>query len=199
MRHAFHDAASPPAGPVFVSLPMSMLDAEGDLTVPPRSELDRRTVPAGLDALAALLTDVPVGALAIVAGDEVSASGGSRRARRARRSTRGPGVRRAAALDGSLPARASALRGDARPGRRGHQRFAGTVPARARRRWAHLHGVPLHPGVRGARHRRALAHLARRRRGSVAPIRRSSAWSATRSRRSRRCFRWCAAVSTARR
>ena len=76
MRRAFHDAASPPAGPVFVSLPMSMLDAEGDLTVPPPSELDRRTVPAGLDALAALLTDVPVGALAIVAGDEVSASGG---------------------------------------------------------------------------------------------------------------------------
>ncbi len=77
MRRAFHDAASPPVGPVFVSLPMSMLDAEGegDLTVPPRSELDRRVVPAALNELAALLTEGDIGSVAIVAGDEVSASG----------------------------------------------------------------------------------------------------------------------------
>jgi benzoylformate decarboxylase len=76
MRRAFHDAASPPAGPVFVSLPMSMLDAEGDLAVPDRSDIERRVVPSAIDELAALLTDTPVGSLAIVAGDEVSASGG---------------------------------------------------------------------------------------------------------------------------
>ncbi len=76
MRRAFHDAASSPAGPVFVSLPMSMLDTEGDLTVPDRSEIERRVVPSAIDELAALLTDTPVGSLAIVAGDEVSASGG---------------------------------------------------------------------------------------------------------------------------
>jgi len=75
MRRAFHDAASAPAGPVFVSLPMSMLDAEGDLTVPDRSEIERRVVPAAIEDLAALLADTPVGSLAIVAGDEVSASG----------------------------------------------------------------------------------------------------------------------------
>jgi benzoylformate decarboxylase len=76
MRRAFHDAASSPAAPVFVSLPMSMLDTEGDLTVPDRSEIERRVVPTSIDELAALLTDTPVGSLAIVAGDEVSASGG---------------------------------------------------------------------------------------------------------------------------
>ena len=76
MRRAFHDAASSPSGPVFVSLPMSMLDSEGDLTVPDRSEIERRVVPSAIDELAALLVDTPVGSLAIVAGDEVSASGG---------------------------------------------------------------------------------------------------------------------------
>ncbi len=65
-----------PPGPVFVSLPMSMLDAEGDLSVPARSEIDRRVVPSDVEALAELLVDVPIGSLAIVAGDEVAASGG---------------------------------------------------------------------------------------------------------------------------
>ena len=74
MRRAFHDAASSPSGPVFVSLPMSMLDSEGDLMVPNRSEIERRVVPSAIDELAALLSDTPVGSLAIVAGDEVSAS-----------------------------------------------------------------------------------------------------------------------------
>ncbi len=76
LRRAFHDAASPPPGPVFVSLPMSMLDTEGDLSVPAPSQIDRRAVPSNLGALADLLVDTPVGSLAIVAGDEVSASGG---------------------------------------------------------------------------------------------------------------------------
>ena len=75
MRRAFHDAASPPVGPVFVSLPMSTLDAEGDLDVPAPSRIERRTVAASLDELATLLAESPVGSLAIVAGDEVSASG----------------------------------------------------------------------------------------------------------------------------
>src|SRR5438045_4954147 len=35
MRRAFHDAASPPAGPVFVSIPMDLLDGETDPPVPP--------------------------------------------------------------------------------------------------------------------------------------------------------------------
>ena len=53
-----------------------MLDTEGDLSVPAPSQIDRRAVPSNLGALADLLVDTPVGSLAIVAGDEVSASGG---------------------------------------------------------------------------------------------------------------------------
>jgi benzoylformate decarboxylase len=75
MRRAFHDAASPPPGPVFVSLPMSTLDAEGEIDVPPASTIDRRTVAAALDQLTAALSEPAIGTLAIVAGDEVSASG----------------------------------------------------------------------------------------------------------------------------
>ena len=75
MRRAFHDAAAPPAGPVFVSLPMSTLEEEGDAPVPPASSIERRSVASSLDALAELLTSTPVGRLAIVVGDEVAASG----------------------------------------------------------------------------------------------------------------------------
>lgn len=71
LRRAFLDAASPPSGPVFVSLPMDLLDEDGPVTVPVRSEVDRRPVAGGLDRLAAALT----GRVAIVAGDEVAASG----------------------------------------------------------------------------------------------------------------------------
>lgn len=75
LRRAFHDATAPPPGPVFVSIPMSTLDEEGDAPVPPVSRIERRSVADGLDELADLLTSTPVGRLAIVAGDEVSASG----------------------------------------------------------------------------------------------------------------------------
>jgi benzoylformate decarboxylase len=75
LRRAFHDAPAPPPSPVFLSLRMSTLEAEGDAPVPPVSQIDRRSVATGLDDLAGLLTDTPVGKLAIVVGDEVSASG----------------------------------------------------------------------------------------------------------------------------
>ena len=75
VRRAFHDAASPPAGPVFLSIPMDVLDEEGDASSPPASTIDRRAVAGSLDELTELLCAAPVGAVAIVAGDEVSASG----------------------------------------------------------------------------------------------------------------------------
>jgi len=77
MRRAFHDAAAPPPGPVFVSLRMDLLDRRGDVTVPPPSTIDRRAVAGGLgalDELADLLTSAPVGRVAVVVGDEVSAA-----------------------------------------------------------------------------------------------------------------------------
>jgi benzoylformate decarboxylase len=74
LRRAFRDAASAPAGPVFVSIPMDILDQEDDAPVPPVSPIERSAVAGGLDQLAAALT--APGKLALVAGEELGASPG---------------------------------------------------------------------------------------------------------------------------
>ncbi len=75
LRRAFHDSAASPPGPVFVSMPMDVLDNEAtDGTVPAlpsASTIRRRAIAEGIDELAAVLG----GSVAIVAGDEVAASG----------------------------------------------------------------------------------------------------------------------------
>ena len=81
LRRAFHDAAAPPAGPVFVSLPMDIVDSEGEageMAPPAPSTLDGRTVPAAdaLHDLAGVLAGAAPSGLAIIAGDEVGASRG---------------------------------------------------------------------------------------------------------------------------
>ena len=72
LRRAFADAATAPGGPVFVSLPMDLLDAEGAADAPPRSNVDHAGVAGGLEELAGLLTTVPPERLAIVIGDEAA-------------------------------------------------------------------------------------------------------------------------------
>ncbi len=75
LRRAFLDAANAPAGPVFVSIPMDVLDETADVSVPPRSQIERSAVAGGLDVLADLLTEAAPDRLAIVVGDEVAAAG----------------------------------------------------------------------------------------------------------------------------
>jgi len=75
LRRAFHDAASPPTGPVFVSMPMDIMADRGDFPVPPPSRIERRVVPAALADLASAILAAPPGAFAVVAGDEVTRSG----------------------------------------------------------------------------------------------------------------------------
>jgi benzoylformate decarboxylase len=75
LRRAFLAAATPPAGPVFVSIPMDILDEDGDVYVPPRSQLSQAAVAGGLDELAGLLAEAAPGELALVVGDEVAAGG----------------------------------------------------------------------------------------------------------------------------
>src|SRR3954451_7415276 len=75
LRRAFNDAATAPAGPVFVALPQDLVDQEYDGAVPPKSVVERRTVGTELDRLAELLTAPAPGKLAIVAGEEVGSSG----------------------------------------------------------------------------------------------------------------------------
>jgi benzoylformate decarboxylase len=71
MRRAVHDAAAPPVGPVFVSLPMSTLDEEGDAPVPPASTIHGGATAGALEELADLLTTEPIGSVALIAGDSV--------------------------------------------------------------------------------------------------------------------------------
>lgn len=72
LRRAFNDAAAPPRGPVFVSLPMDLLDEDGDAPVPPKTPIEHRTTPpaAALQELADLLDDTAPEDLALVIGDE---------------------------------------------------------------------------------------------------------------------------------
>jgi benzoylformate decarboxylase len=72
LRRAFKDAAVAPKGPVFVSLPMSVVDDPADVSTPPRSDVDVRSVAARLDELADLLASAEPGSLAIVGGDEIA-------------------------------------------------------------------------------------------------------------------------------
>jgi benzoylformate decarboxylase len=72
LRRSFSDAATPPGGPVFVSLPMDLLDADGAAPAPPRSNVERATVAGGLEELAELLTSADPERVAIVIGDEAA-------------------------------------------------------------------------------------------------------------------------------
>jgi benzoylformate decarboxylase len=75
LRRAFLSAATPPTGPVFVSIPMDVLDETGDVDVPPRSHVAQGAVAGGLDELAALLAEAAPGDVALVVGDEIAAGG----------------------------------------------------------------------------------------------------------------------------
>jgi Thiamine pyrophosphate-requiring enzymes [acetolactate synthase, pyruvate dehydrogenase (cytochrome), glyoxylate carboligase, phosphonopyruvate decarboxylase] len=75
LRRAFHDAATAPAGPVFVSLPMHFMDEVSTAPIPAPSTIERRVVGGSLDQLADLLTSTKPGKLALIVGDEVTASG----------------------------------------------------------------------------------------------------------------------------
>jgi benzoylformate decarboxylase len=77
VRRAFHDASAAPSGPVFLSLPMDVMEEMSSVEVPEPSVIDRRSVAGSLDDLAARLAAVPPGRLLIIAGDEVYASDAS--------------------------------------------------------------------------------------------------------------------------
>ena len=69
LRRAFAEAARPPAGPVFVSIPMDLLAEEAQVEVPPRSPRPEPGVAAGLAAAVTRLAEArnPV----VVAGNGV--------------------------------------------------------------------------------------------------------------------------------
>ena len=74
MRRAFKIAASPPAGPVFLSIPWNYLDEQTDTEIPPPSRIEQGSVPVdGIAEAARRLLDAS--APLIVAGDEVARVG----------------------------------------------------------------------------------------------------------------------------
>lgn len=74
IRRAFNDAKAAPTGPVFLSLPMDVMEAMTSIGITERSVVDRRGVAGSLDSLAACLAGIAPGRLAIIAGDEIHAS-----------------------------------------------------------------------------------------------------------------------------
>jgi benzoylformate decarboxylase len=74
VRRAFHDASAAPTGPVFLSLPMDVMDEMSEVGIERRSHIDRNAVAGSLERLAQQLAAVKPGRLAIIAGDEVHSS-----------------------------------------------------------------------------------------------------------------------------
>ena len=72
VRRAFQDCLAPPPGPVFLSLPMDVMEAESDVLLPEISHVDRRPVAGSLAPLARELGKFAPGKVAIIAGDEIS-------------------------------------------------------------------------------------------------------------------------------
>jgi benzoylformate decarboxylase len=71
VRRAFHDSMAAPTGPVFLSLPMDVMEEMSSVGIDARSTIDRRPIAGSLDMLAGYLATIPPGRLLIIAGDEV--------------------------------------------------------------------------------------------------------------------------------
>lgn len=74
VRRAFHDCNAAPAGAVFLSLPMDVMEEMTAVGLTPPSTIDRRAVGGSLGLLAEKLAAVKPGRLVIVAGDEIDTS-----------------------------------------------------------------------------------------------------------------------------
>ncbi len=73
MRRAFRDANTEPCGPVFVSLPMNIIDEIGSVSIPPRSKISEAEV-GDVSELVQLLTESGK-TVCLVVGDEVGRYG----------------------------------------------------------------------------------------------------------------------------
>jgi benzoylformate decarboxylase len=75
LRRAFYNSMSPPRGPVFLSLPMNILDESGSPPMLPASRVERASVGSGVPDLAAELLQFRPGRTVIVAGNDIAESG----------------------------------------------------------------------------------------------------------------------------
>lgn len=77
VRRAFQDSTAAPSGPVFLSLPIDVMERITTVSPGAASRIDRAPVAGSLDELGSTLAAIRPGRLAILAGDEVSTSGAS--------------------------------------------------------------------------------------------------------------------------
>src|SRR6202047_1386012 len=75
LRRAFHNSMSPPRGPVFLSLPMNILDESGTPPILPASRIERASIGSGVADLAAELLHFRPGQIVIVAGNDIAEPG----------------------------------------------------------------------------------------------------------------------------
>ena len=75
LRRAFHSSMSPPRGPVFLSLPMNILDEIGSPRIVPPSRIELSNVGVGLKELASGLLRFNCGRTVIVAGNDIAELG----------------------------------------------------------------------------------------------------------------------------
>ncbi len=80
IRRAFHDSKAAPSGPVFLSLPMDMMEELTTVGIAEPSTIDTCAVAGSLDRLADLLASFGANRLALIAGDEVWSSGAAEQA-----------------------------------------------------------------------------------------------------------------------
>ncbi len=77
LRRAFHDSTAAPSGPVFLSLPIDVMERTTAVSAGEVSRIDRASMAGSLDELGDALAAVDPGRLALIAGDEIFTSGAS--------------------------------------------------------------------------------------------------------------------------
>lgn len=75
LRRALHDSTAAPSGPVFLSLPIDVMERTTAVSSGEVSRIDRTPVAGSIDELGDALAAVRPGRLAIIAGDEILTSG----------------------------------------------------------------------------------------------------------------------------
>ena len=75
LRRAFYNSMSPPRGPVFLSLPMNILDESGSPPMLPASRVERASIGSGVADLAAELLQFRPTRTVIVAGNDIAETG----------------------------------------------------------------------------------------------------------------------------
>jgi benzoylformate decarboxylase len=75
LRRAFHSCMSPPRGPVFLSLPMNILDEVGSPPILPASRIELSSVGTGVRELASALLQFRRSQIVIVAGNDIAEPG----------------------------------------------------------------------------------------------------------------------------